>query len=58
MLVNSKKILLEAKRGNYAVPAPDFLDLDSLDLDFQGLGFLEFLLFHLLFSIVVFQKMD
>ncbi len=29
MLVNSKKILLEAKRGNYAVPAPDFLDLDS-----------------------------
>lgn len=29
MLVNSKEILLEAKKGNYAVPAPDFLDLDS-----------------------------
>ena len=29
MLVNSKQILLEAKKGHYAVPAPDFLDLDS-----------------------------
>lgn len=29
MLVNSKEILLEAKKGKYAVPAPDFLDLDS-----------------------------
>lgn len=29
MLVNSKQILLEAKQGHYAVPAPDFLDLDS-----------------------------
>jgi len=29
MLVNSKQILLEAKEGHYAVPAPDFLDLDS-----------------------------
>lgn len=29
MLVNSKEVLLEAKKGGYAVPAPDFIDLDS-----------------------------
>lgn len=29
MLVNSKKILDEAKKGRYGVPAPDYLDLDS-----------------------------
>lgn len=29
MLVNSKEILLDAKKNNYGVPAPDFLDLDS-----------------------------
>ena len=29
MLVNSKEILLAAKQGNYAVPAPDVVDLDS-----------------------------
>ncbi|SDX96582.1 class II fructose-bisphosphate aldolase [Eubacterium barkeri] len=28
MLVNSKEILNDAKKGGYAVPAPDFLDLD------------------------------
>lgn len=29
MLVNSKKVLSDAKQGHYGVPAPDFLDLDS-----------------------------
>ncbi len=29
MLVNSKEVLLDAKKNNYGVPAPDFLDLDS-----------------------------
>ncbi|MHC1682623.1 MAG: ketose-bisphosphate aldolase [Clostridiaceae bacterium] len=29
MLVNSKEILLDAKKNHYGVPAPDFLDLDS-----------------------------
>lgn len=29
MLVNSKEVLLNAKKNNYGVPAPDFLDLDS-----------------------------
>lgn len=29
MLVNSKKILLDAKKGRYGFPAPDYLDLDS-----------------------------
>lgn len=29
MLVNSKEILLEAKKENHGVPAPDFVDLDS-----------------------------
>lgn len=29
MLVNSRQILLDAKQGGYAVPAPDYLDLDS-----------------------------
>lgn len=29
MLVNSKEILLEAKRLGYGVPAPDFIDMDS-----------------------------
>lgn len=29
MLVNSKEILLAAKKGNYGVPAPDYFDLDS-----------------------------
>lgn len=29
MLVNGKKVLDDAKRGKYGVPAPDYLDLDS-----------------------------
>ncbi len=29
MLVNSKKILLDAKKGGYGLPAPDYLDIDS-----------------------------
>lgn len=29
MLVNSKEILLDAKKNHYGVPAPDFIDLDS-----------------------------
>lgn len=29
MLVTSKEILLMAKKGGYAIPAPDFIDLDS-----------------------------
>ncbi len=29
MLINSKDILIAAKAGNYAVPAPDYIDLDS-----------------------------
>ena len=29
MLVNSKEILQEAKKGRYAVPGPNFVDLDS-----------------------------
>lgn len=29
MLVNAKEILLHAQKGNYGVPAPDFIDLDS-----------------------------
>ncbi|MFW7392568.1 class II fructose-bisphosphate aldolase, partial [Vagococcus fluvialis] len=29
MLVNSKDILVKAKREGYAVPAPNFIDLDS-----------------------------
>lgn len=29
MLVNSKKILTDAKAGKYGIPAPDYLDLDS-----------------------------
>lgn len=29
MLTNSKKILLDAKNNKYALPAPDYIDLDS-----------------------------
>ncbi len=29
LLVNSKKILLEAKKGGFAIPATNFIDLDS-----------------------------
>lgn len=29
MLVSSKEILLQAKKEGYAIPAPDFIDLDS-----------------------------
>lgn len=29
MLVNSKKILLDAKKENFAVPATNFIDLDT-----------------------------
>ncbi|MEG0853740.1 MAG: class II fructose-bisphosphate aldolase [Angelakisella sp.] len=29
MLVNSQKVLLDAKNGGYGLPAPDYLDLDS-----------------------------
>lgn len=36
MLVNSKEILSKAKQEGYAVPAPDFIDLDSARSYVQG----------------------